>query len=238
MKKNFKLIIVIVVAIGVFANLIYTRSPLSGPRFFDGETYLRLASYSRDLVISGPFRFYEIKANGDVKVTSSITSGKKGTFNLLQITGPAQLEDVNIEHLELTGSLDCKKGIIKKYNVIGPAILANVKIDEMVQTGSLEVDELTADNALIIGSANMKYSIVKQLNITADTIVLEDSQIDQITIKATDTNAKQTITLLGETIIAQDIIFESGTGEVVVKSNKVRMQNVVGGKRIDQPASS
>jgi hypothetical protein len=103
----------------------------------------------------------------------------------------------------------------------------------MTQTGPLDANELSVNNALIIGPAHIKESLIKQLTITANSIIFEDSQIDKIIVKSDDKNTKQTVTLLGNTIINQNITFESGIGEVIVKSDKVQLQGIIGGKRVN-----
>lgn len=119
-----------------------------------------------------------------------------------KITGPVEGKDGKFKNLAVTGPIEVITTYCQTLNVVGP-----------VDGSGLHVQEETA----IIGPLEAKNSTFKNITVTADTISFENCSANNIFIKTQ--KYPQTLTLKGETVIAGNIVFESGQGKIVKDKN-------------------
>ena len=131
--------------------------------------------------------------------------------------GPTQLKDVTAESLSVMGSLTGKNIICKMLDVMGPVEVMHLKVE---------------GEASIMGPLTANQSKFENLSIVADEIILEDVEVNNISIKQEKTK-KQVLQLKGSTLVKGNITFESGKG-IIEQDPGVKIQGKIKGAIVEK----
>ncbi len=160
--------------------------------------------------------------------------------------GPVFFADQKLDSLTISGSGNLQSSTIKgKTIVLGPFEGKKCSFQDIDVTGRLNLVNSSLTNAKVIGSvkfANVKAtgdmqvigffeasgSDLQAVVIQTQKVMLADSKVRSLTIKANKAGApQQRVHLQGKTTVDQ-ITFERGDGIVEISGDAVRAENIVG----------
>lgn len=156
------------------------------------------------------FKFYD---NLTVKGAAKLKLVKASS---LDIQGPLEFSRLAISgDAKVAGAVHGVKGTFGKLTVNGPVSTDQVICGDLWVKGAVTVTSLIVNNqAEIEGPLNARHSKFKTLIIKADTIVLDEVEVETLSILKG--SQKQVVTLKGHTVISGDVTFESGEGTLEV----------------------
>lgn len=174
-------------------------------------------------------------------------SSKK--FDQLTILGEVNLDAVDAKEISITGPLKASNITADTFSVTGPASLKTAKLKKLVITGPVSLTDVTTDtvtitgysdftnvtvtkNLTLIGMLNTSNSLFDAVTLTMDESVLTDSSVKSIVVNRPNSNdPHQKLRLYGNTRI-DNVMFESGQGEVHVYGKNCKVGNVKGAEVI------
>lgn len=177
---------------------------------FNGPTDLSLKIYDT-LTINGPAKLKLIKG-------SSLEVHGTLEFHRLAISGKASV----------TGTMTGDHGKFGQLTVVGPMTVDHMICEDLTVTGPVTADSVVINNNTnIIGPLDARQSDFKNLTVNAEKIILDDVDVETITITGDQKN--QTLVLKGKTTVTRDITFTSGTGIIQKEGSKVVVKGNVKG---------
>lgn len=165
-------------------------------------------------IYNGPTQFLNTTMDQNVEVNGPLKAKNFTLQGVLKINGPIEGDNLKIEEL----------------NATGPVTLSNSSVERSNITGELKANALKVEDYVnIVGGVDISNSSIEKLTAKAKKITINDSKVSQLIVPATN-SGQQTVVLEGDTVIADEIAFESGNGVVVVRGNKVKHEGAKGGK--------
>jgi len=150
-------------------------------------------------------------------------------FQVLTIYGVAKLTNVIAEQVEVQGTATLHAVEARNMNINGAVTAQNVKISENIMLNG----SVLLDNTQVMGSTHIngaleaKKSVLHDIDIATEKIVLQDCQVGTITMKKNRpgynflgiNTTKTQVVELDNTIVNGNIIFEEDGGVVILKNN-------------------
>ncbi len=186
---------------------------------------------------------YAQNYNGPTNLTQTKTDN-------ITIRGPATLKQVNTDSLTVYGPLQftelevkndatiyggvthSQKGSFGNLFIKGLFQANDISCNSLKVFGFMDVDNMTVKQGTEIkGALKAKNSTFQDITAAGDKIMLEDSQVNNISMnleKERIDNA-QTIYLKGNTTVNGDIKFDSGKGVVVSEGSSVSIKGKIQG---------
>lgn len=157
------------------------------------------------------------------------------------INGSYQINNEQINNrIEVNGQAILGAGVLVKEKIVinGTLIAKHVNFEsDLIANGTATlVDSNVGGNAVFSGSLSAQNSIfTNAINLLTSTSEFDHCQIDTLTVQVLSyKNTVQKIYLTNGTIITDDILFQSGIGEVYVDSTSIIKGRVVGGVLIEE----
>ncbi len=165
-------------------------------------------------------------------------------------TGSVFLKHQKFNDLTTNGSLEFSDlTITGKFVSHGSVIGTKLTCNHFSNSGSLQVKDFKASHGIVEGALYGEHIVVLEnlkisgecdvskskfgtIEINSDTATFEDSEIANIIVKFA--NKSQKIILKGKTIVAGNIIFESGYGKIYLSSKTKIIGKVKGAELIKQ----
>ncbi len=167
-----------------------------------------------------------------VKVNGALDFEKLKVAGILQVAGAANGEKLECQALLVHGGLEAEDIRAESVKVDGSFAGEDIKI-----SGDLEVNgALSGENyevkgmTRVAGGLELDESTLVHLEVSGNKVILDDSFVASILIKAESKHKAQKVILNGKTQIAGDIVFESGEGEVELGRDAGVKGQVKGGK--------
>lgn len=153
----------------------------------------------------------------------------KATLKNHSAYGPAKVNNTVITNItKIYGPFSSENSEFKEMTIFGPLALKETKVMDAIVYGPVNLDNsVVLKKIKVFGSLMAKKSKIKQLDVTANHIFIEQCTIKSIKISS-DPQAdsdKQTVYLNGKSQI-DEIIFESGRGEIFVSGNKADAEKI------------
>lgn len=171
--------------------------------YYTGPTSLSNVEDENDITIIGPAKL------------------KKVQTSYLNITGPLEFSDLKVAtYANILGPiLNSRDGVFKQLVLVGPIDAEHIRADEMIVTGPVNVKNLDISGEMsVIGPTKISDARLQNLNVTSNDIILENVQINNITVKEDKEQSPkvQNLVLKGKNIINGDINFISGKGIITI----------------------
>jgi hypothetical protein len=198
----------------VFLSVLIVSVPVVG-KMYIGDTHLTSKKMD-DLTILGV-------ANLD-NITAATIS----------VTGPLNASNLIWDSFSVTGPISLINGTFKKTSITGPVSLAEVTSDTITITGFADFKNVTVTKELtVIGMLKASNSRLNSILLTMSESVIRDSSAKSIVVKRPNSDEPhQKLMLYGNTRI-DEVIFESGQGEVHIHGENAKVENVKGAKVIE-----
>lgn len=151
-----------------------------------------------------------------------------------RVNGNAEFKNSKFQSLTVNGKLNFKdltvSGLVK---INGTANGKNIECDRLIVYGNLEGYKIKVNGeSILVGYFNVYDSVFKELNVHSGKISLTNTSTNNIVIKTLKNKIKQQLILKGQTIVNGDVIFESGSGEVLLDSQAKITGQIIGSKVI------
>lgn len=191
-----------------------------------------LALASNILMASPAFAEQSMVLNGPTQMSNQTISQN------IEVNGPFRVKGITVDgYVVVNGPVEGEGLKTEELRVKGPVSVRDSAIERMDVMGPLEADKLTVEDYIKVdGGVKISSSTIERLEARSSRVEIKDSKINQLIIPATK-DGQQTVVLDGNTVIGDEISFESGKGVVVIKGAKVKHEGVRGGKisHHDQP---
>lgn len=187
------------------------------------------------LVVSPVFAEQNMVMNGPTQMANQTISQN------IEVNGPFRVKGLTVDgYVVVNGPVEGEKLKTEELKVKGPVSLRDSTVERMDIMGPLEADKLIVEDYIkVAGGVKISNSTVERLEARASRVEITDSNVNQLIIPATK-DEQQTVVLDGNTVIGDEISFESGKGVVLIKGAKVKHEGVRGGKisHHDQPVKT
>ncbi len=175
----------------VFSSRNFEKVSVNGNTDFKN---VKLATAS----ISGNVLFEDLVVRRSLDVKGNIT-GFKGNFQKLHAIGNADLIDVRVEYLDITGPTAIKNSTVKSIHVVGSLEVTNTTVGTVnVNTSSVILRDSKANSIRVKKDPNIEQKLVLNNSSVGD--VIFDSGNGQIYVIG---NAEITGKVTGATIIKE-----------------------------------
>lgn len=168
---------------------------------------------------NGPTKL-SYRIEDDITIHGPATLNRVKAKSLL-VNGTTQFDHLKVSQTaEFSGPVEGQFGDFDNCKIKGVAKVSEVKANRLSIMGSLNANRLKVSGDLeVAGQLNVQEAELGTLIVTpgdSDEILLNQTQVKRIVVKSSDKKSDriQILKLMNNSIVAGDVVFESGHGKI------------------------